>query len=489
MAKPKKEYAFTDLAEEVLKNAQQPLTTSEIWKKATELGLDKKLDTKSVDIVCSLNSNLCQDVKKDTTVFFKLPNQPTRWGLKEDRDSFMKRTDELKKSPIFALSKCNNELAHSNFWAWLMEYDDQGKHPFAGLFIRDFDEDTIFDDVKREEKNRDLTIYYHRKGESKERRICIVENKLKSIPTEQQLLRYEKEIKEQYEDENNKDEKRIFKGGTLTGIEETLDRSELENWSFVSYEELAQEIKRIVDEGKVSVERDKQVIRQYIKDITNVSSVLKIALRTLGDHWLLSDGEMLNRLEEVKLKDVFLKHVGCLLKSQIDEKISQEQGSLKTKWDIPKVDVSFFNKSSVVTIIYKKVDREKVNKKGEHPELWRLGVQIQGRQFRIYGGPGKSINEEETNNLFDELQGCGWFEEKCDGKIRGRHTSMNGGRGETGTLQYCKYKTNQYTHIYQYRDIEEKETREELAELVISELANAKEIIDNNRIDFRRYCG
>lgn len=106
-----------------------------------------------------------------------------------------KKIEELKRSPIFALSKCNNESAHSNFWAWLIEYeDDQKNHPFLKLFVPD--PDIVFDNVKREEKNRDLTIYYHKKDEPKESRCHIVENKLKSIPTVKQLERYEIEIEE-----------------------------------------------------------------------------------------------------------------------------------------------------------------------------------------------------------------------------------------------------------------------------------------------------
>lgn len=98
MAKPKKEYAFTDLAEEVLKNAKQPLTTNEIWKKATILGLDKKLDTKAVDIERALHSSIYQDVKKDTTVFCKMSNRPIKWGLKDDKDNYASTTVEESSS-------------------------------------------------------------------------------------------------------------------------------------------------------------------------------------------------------------------------------------------------------------------------------------------------------------------------------------------------------------------------------------------------------
>ena len=109
----------------------------------------------------------------------------------------------------------------------------------------------------------------------------------------------EKEIEEQHKGQ--------FKGGTLTGIEETLDLGKLNKWHFVSYDELAQAIEEIADEQKV--EKDRQVIEQYIKDIANVSYVLKTAQQRLGERWLLSDEDLFNKLEEVKLGDVFLKQI------------------------------------------------------------------------------------------------------------------------------------------------------------------------------------
>ena len=46
----------------------------------------------------------------------------------------------LKKSPLFALTLGSKELAHSNFWEWLINLEIDGKHPYVELFIEDFDE-------------------------------------------------------------------------------------------------------------------------------------------------------------------------------------------------------------------------------------------------------------------------------------------------------------------------------------------------------------
>lgn len=60
----------------------------------------------------------------------------------------------LKQSPMFAISLSSKELFHSNFWAWLIEYNPE----YSKVFFDDIDfNNKLF--VKREEKNRDLSIH------------------------------------------------------------------------------------------------------------------------------------------------------------------------------------------------------------------------------------------------------------------------------------------------------------------------------------------
>ena len=44
----------------------------------------------------------------------------------------------LNRSPLFAISLSGKELSHSNFWAWLLEQEVEGKNPFIEVFIPDF---------------------------------------------------------------------------------------------------------------------------------------------------------------------------------------------------------------------------------------------------------------------------------------------------------------------------------------------------------------
>ena len=99
----------------------------------------------------------------------------------------------LNRSPLFAISLSGKELSHSNFWAWLLEQKVEGKHPFIEVFIPNFYQNgCTFISVEREKKHVDLTITY--KNKANETEVLIIENKIKSIPTKEQLIRYEEEL-------------------------------------------------------------------------------------------------------------------------------------------------------------------------------------------------------------------------------------------------------------------------------------------------------
>lgn len=154
----------------------------------------------------------------------------------------------LNRSPLFAISLSGKELSHSNFWAWLLEQEVEGKHPFIEVFIPDFYQNgCTFISVEREKKHVDLTITY--KNKANETEVLIIENKIKSIPTKEQLMRYEEELGKQ----------NLKITGILTGLYASLDIQELGKWSFLSYQEIA---KRIMNIQKLYVTMD---FADYIK--------------------------------------------------------------------------------------------------------------------------------------------------------------------------------------------------------------------------------
>lgn len=94
------------------------------------------------------------------------------------------KIEYIKKSPIFAMSLCSKELFHSNFWAWLMEQDEA----FIEIFFKN-DNGKQLVGIGREDGHRDITVYRKndRSNHDEKSDVYVIENKLKSIPTEKQL--------------------------------------------------------------------------------------------------------------------------------------------------------------------------------------------------------------------------------------------------------------------------------------------------------------
>lgn len=116
--------------------------------------------------------------------------------------------DSLKKSPIFAMSLGAHELYHSNFWAWIAE---NYAMEFVELFFPILKGKTV--QVNWEAGNRDITFECDGKS-------YVIENKLKSMPTKEQLCKYEKGLAGK------------FQGGVLTGILNPDFIENFTNWRF-----------------------------------------------------------------------------------------------------------------------------------------------------------------------------------------------------------------------------------------------------------------
>ena len=129
---------------------------------------------------------------------------------KEDLDDFAKSPDlshleELLNEPnIFNILKLEtNELAHSNFLAWLL--DPKGSHKLGDLFLKEFLKKVIpnlgnfeqlsFSDarIEREKNNIDILI-----TDDSNNLLVVIENKIYSQETGDQLNRYEAHAQKEY---------------------------------------------------------------------------------------------------------------------------------------------------------------------------------------------------------------------------------------------------------------------------------------------------
>ena len=106
--------------------------------------------------------------------------------------------EELNKNPMFRLSLGSKELFHSNFLAFLWE---QNNKAFLEL-LNDLCHNSIqVEDLfrkeptlDREKENFDICIHHKEGKGEKEIYDIIIENKVKSIPYEEQLIDYENKV-------------------------------------------------------------------------------------------------------------------------------------------------------------------------------------------------------------------------------------------------------------------------------------------------------
>lgn len=381
-----------------------------------------------------------------------------------EKNKFEEMVDNLKKSPLYAISKCGIELAHSNFWKWMIEFDYfdgfRKINPFIEVFIKDFYVNgNEFSSVEREKDNMDLLISFETiRGEKK---FLIIENKIKSIPTLEQLEKYQIKVGDNFEK------------GIITGIINTLENTN--GWEFLSYSEIAERINSILKKLNDINAFTKEILLQYINDMNNINDLVVGLNKPDLYQW---DGEKI--LEDIKFNDIFKKFQGCKLAKEIVKKINNDKRKfvIESDWEICDPIVTFNHKNTTITTVYKSLTKE-------GKEKGRIGIQIEGKQFRIYGGP--SISSSSLRNadvLYEKFIEIGFFDRvnviQKDNKsskennvqltIKDHKSSM--------TKKYCKYQTETYTHIYQYWDIEDKDIKI-LSDQVINNLEIIKDIIKN----------
>lgn len=362
--------------------------------------------------------------------------------VKNDDNSTL---DELKDSPLFAISLASKELAHSNFWKWLLDIpDSEGRHPFIKVFKPDFYErgkECTSLEVEREKYNFDLYITY--KDEKGRSRSIVIENKIKAIADKSQLIRYQNKRTRGFD----------FDEGILTGLIENksigIGTGNLKGWTFLSYSDIAENIKYILEEN---ADNEYGIfISQYVKDLKNIQSLIDEAFECEKnkDKYVYLD----DYLSEIRFSDVFLKLKATELANRIKAEIDNHVCDLNLDmqgWSGPYGDVSFSNGTPIITFVYREMkpdikESEKYNLNVES-EYGRIGVQIQRDQFRIYGG-SSSPGRKNSNKTFDKLVEIGYL---CPtiSEFKG-NLKKEGKKSRIKVEKYCSYGN----HLYQYWNI------------------------------------
>ncbi len=297
--------------------------------------------------------------------------------------------DELKNSPIYTMSLGSKELFHSNFWAWLIEQNGE----YAKIFFKKIDCSNL--DVQREEKGRDITITSQKKK-------YVIENKLKSMPDLEQLVKYTDDLKDSFE------------GGVLTGIKKPkfiLPKG----WNFVSYKEITDEIEKIAI--LCNNEFVKNVTLQYVKDLRNVFKLINSFEEITGQNFPGGDTKIIEKLSNkaIRLWDVCQKYKTEEFAKILEVTLKDFQSKIQESGFELSIETGFSHSTSFLDVRF-------IRARGEEEEV-SIGVQLQSGQYRRFA---TLCGNNSSENVYKTFKKYGWFEEynKNSKYIFGQESSM-----------------------------------------------------------------
>lgn len=284
------------------------------------------------------------------------------------------RLQELEKSPMFQLSLGSKELFHSNFLYWLWKAEPDAFWKIMEQFdIIISDKDSL--EVKREWKHLDLSIVHvHKKKDTVviDDVLAVIENKVKSVPREDQLEEYNKTIAA------------IDKNGCkkilLSLIEP--DWGKTKDWVNYTYEKYKDIIKQIVDSSIVGDTYNRSIIIDYYNMIE--------ALVTFKKEWLqdgfasmryvdIFENSSVKDYIELRINDVRHKIIYSKMFSELKEKLDVESetgvGTTKEIFETKHALTIGYGMTNATGLIEAKV---RIN------DDYLLGIQIQGYQYRHF---------------------------------------------------------------------------------------------------------
>lgn len=206
------------------------------------------------------------------------------------------------------LSGGNHELFHSNLLAYLAEYHEEY---FKCLFswINNFPSYSL-DNIGREKLKIDLCLISNISKDC-DKIVFALENKMKSFPNKEQLLRYSQKIINHNKNRKNKDDGQPTHCVLLTLFDPKIDEIITNDltWHVMTYEQLA----KIMEENIAIIKGDsnsylKSFLIDYIAYIKWVNGIVKEAESFVecGEHTMKDLNLLLstnNKTDKDKLKD------------------------------------------------------------------------------------------------------------------------------------------------------------------------------------------
>ena len=300
--------------------------------------------------------------------------------------------NDLKSSPLYYMSLGSMELFHSNFWFWLIKNNKE--------FIRAFfNENEISNEclktidktkIKREYRHTDILIECN-EG------VFILENKIKTLANENQLMNYESNFK------------KTFKQGKYLIVHYNEELGlQLENWTPLLYKDVLDKIETISNDLKEIINyNDYIIINEYIKMTRSVISVIdKTVIDLKLNNTLLIDlkKEFINYLTDLRLDDIIRKINGSILFSLLKKELVNDYNESEYYYQCG------YNHKSITISIRRKViiNKEKYIMIGPQLEAntFRRMIHITNKEFGI------NKNETDLSKIYNTLKKIYFNDEK-----------------------------------------------------------------------------
>lgn len=344
---------------------------------------------------------------------------------------------KLKESPTFAMSLGSKELFHSNFIGWLIEKDSS----FINIFYDGFSKIT---EVCREWQHFDLTIW-----DGKD--YIIIENKMKSIPYKDQLVKYNEKI-----EEKSKKKRYTCKKKILLSFSEPFEGYKETGWEWMNYNYLIEKLEEYINKSDYFSNHpdSKTTALDYCKS----TIMLNKFINELADNHknVLDYQKKNNDLRYLNIHDMYEKIVASNLKNYIQDKLYKKIEAKYHGLEL-KIHQDFTHGQAMLNIHYE----GELNK-----HYYKVGLQIQEYHYARGVHVDGCFNADETFKYFSKPE-VNYFSKEITGKRR---------------KPYRSYKTDNYKYIYKIQDQHNVVGMkfEDLLSLIIEDLKFAQKVIDQH---------
>ena len=359
--------------------------------------------------------------------------------------------NNLKESALYAMSLSSMELFHTNFWQWLMRFDNR----YVSIFFDDINVKSINKkNIRREYKNTDISIEYDNK-------LYIIENKMKSLPNREQL--------EKYSNNNS-----FIKGVYIFPFYHESFNEICNNWNFKSYNEIIENICEITKKIEINEKNNSNIviIKEYINMTKTLIKLFENVIDYIGNNYInfINNKELIYLLKEIRIDDIILKINGHLISIELLKRLKEKFNDEELKKI--KIQNSYNNGSSTISARWNLLYNDFEN------GYFLIGPQLEKDGFRTMihittESFGIKNIKTERQGVLDSLYES--IEKDVFGEINYEYPRTS--------RKYDKYRAifdnKQYIAMYKYNQIKDS-SFEYICDLFINELDRLKNINSKN---------